>query len=161
MSSANPSAIASSSSANPNAAPKLYLPRNMAGGLPARYEKQLVEARRLDQKRRATPQFRKPWQFKGQNAGLREHPGRKFGATAASWISDLSELRKTIILCWSCQSKFYHSRHNYYKDRKFAFVMGDCDGCRDFAHQGAVYIHESLLAEYGGKTRAGQVWTPK
>lgn len=90
-----------------------------------------------------------------------EHPGRKFGAVEAGWIADLVALRKAIILCWRCQPKFDHRRHNYYRVDRFARVIGRCDGCRDVLSQDKkLYTHESYLGEPGGRTKAGQCWTP-
>lgn len=90
-----------------------------------------------------------------------EHPGRKFGNTVSSWISDLVETRKTIILCWSCKPKFNHSRNHYYMDKKFPWCQGTCDGCREYAIQGQIYVHESFLTDPAGKTSSGQTWTPR
>lgn len=90
----------------------------------------------------------------------REAPGRPVGHPEGSWIADLVALRKAIILCRTCDHRFDPDRHHYYKDRKFPFVQGRCDGCRQFAYQGRLHIHESALADPGGKLRSGQVWTP-
>lgn len=91
----------------------------------------------------------------------REHPGRKFGAVTGGWVADLVARRKAIILCWRCQPKFDHKRANYYKDGRFPYVIGRCDGCREnMNHQTKLYIHESFLGEPGGRTMAGQSWTP-
>lgn len=91
----------------------------------------------------------------------REHPGKKNGLPTGGWIDDLSALRKAIILCWRCQPKFDHKRANYYKDERFPHVVGKCDGCREYMnHQTKLYIHESFLGEPGGRTKAGQSWTP-
>lgn len=90
-----------------------------------------------------------------------EHAGKKYGKPVSGWIDDLASLRKAIILCWRCQPKFDHKRAHYYKDGRFPHVIGKCDGCREHMnHQTKLYIHESFLGEPGGRTKAGQCWTP-
>ena len=76
-------------------------------------------------------------------------------------MNDLAELQKAIILCFGCAHNFDHKRSHYYKDRKFPWVVGRCDGCRVFSPQAHLYIHESLLTGYKGRTRSGQVWTQR
>lgn len=119
------------------ASPKLYLPGHMAG----------VAKSRGHQVR---PQLQ-----------LRESPGRKVGATEGGWISDLVETCKAIVLCWACKPKFDHKVNHYYKDEKFPYCQGVCDGCRKYAVQGQLYVHESFLTGPGGKTTSGQTWTPR
>lgn len=70
------------------------------------------------------------------------HPGRKVGTTHGSWISDLVELAKSIILCDRCCHKFDHKKHRYYKQREFPFVLGKCDACKNFG-KGQLYLIES------------------
>ena len=113
--------------------------------------------RRSNQARAA---LRKVASWRTPESQPREHPGRKFGATAAGWVFDLVARRKVLILCWRCQPKFDHKRSRYYKDGRFPYVIGKCDGCREHVNQAKLYIHESFLGEPGGRTMAGQVWTP-
>ena len=89
-----------------------------------------------------------------------EHYGRPQGKSHGTWVDDLVALRKIIILCHLCKHKFDNEKHNYYFDRKFPYVMGRCSACRSFASQGALYIHESALAEPGGNLLSHQMWTP-
>lgn len=70
-----------------------------------------------------------------------EHPGRRTDGTqsAASWLSDLTDLRKAITLCQAyCAPKFNPRRHGY---RRFYSPditgktdgythNGTCDGCK-------------------------------
>jgi len=101
------------------------------------------------------------WNPNGRIPKLHEHPGRQIGKPAGTYVLDLVERRKAIILCWRCQPHFNHKRANYYKDMRFSHVVGRCDGCREYMnHQTKLYIHESFLGEPGGQTWAGQVWTP-
>ena len=85
---------------------------------------------------------------------------RPFGKPEGSWVADLVDLKKAIVLCQNCKHKFDHEASKYYMDRKFPYVLGTCAGCRSIAYQGRLYIHESLLTGPGGRTRSGQVWTP-
>jgi hypothetical protein len=75
-----------------------------------------------------------------------EARGRRVGAVAGSWISDLAELQKVITLCWQCDPKWKRSakQHGYDSKRwmsKFGGVWADCDGCREFGPQRTCYIH--------------------
>ena len=58
-----------------------------------------------------------------------EHPGRRTDGvqTAASWITDLTDLRKTIILCGWCRGHFNPRRHGY-RRRFVADLTGKTDG---------------------------------
>jgi hypothetical protein len=70
-----------------------------------------------------------------------EHPGRRTDGSqsAASWISDLGILRKSILLCGWCKVKFNPRKARY---RKFYspdwtgktdgyLTHGKCDGCKN------------------------------
>ena len=72
----------------------------------------------------------------------RLHPGRKIGTVKGSYISDLAELMKTIVLCYRCSHKFDHKKYRYYQQREFPFVLGQCDACKDFG-KGHLYLHQS------------------
>lgn len=93
--------------------------------------------------------------------GLVPHPGRKVGQPVGGWMDDLAALHKAIVLCQGCVHNFDHVKAHYHKDRRLDYVRGDCDGCRDFAHKGQIYIHESALTEPGGQQWSGLIWTPK
>lgn len=86
-----------------------------------------------------------------------EHPGRRTDGrqTAASWIGDLAALRKTIILCGVCRTKFNPRKHGYrrlfvgdptHKTDGYS-AGGKCDGCRQRTENvggGVALIHETL-----------------
>ena len=71
-----------------------------------------------------------------------EHPGRrttiKGYQSPASWLADLVALRKFIILCSFCRSKFNHRKNRYRRfycqditGRTDGFVVnGKCDACK-------------------------------
>lgn len=75
-----------------------------------------------------------------EQAKALEHPGRRPDGvqTAASWVTELTDRRKVLILCSFCAPKFNPRRHGY---RRFYnpdhtgitpghAVNGICDGCR-------------------------------
>ena len=86
------------------------------------------------------------------------HPGRrtqiKGYKSPASWVSDLTDLKKLVILCSFCRVKFNPRKHGY---RKYYCpdvsmitdgyaVNGQCDGCKQMtinAGGGTGFIHES------------------
>lgn len=106
----------------------------------------------------ANPQvlIKKPWSVRDQVKSL-EHPGRRTDGSqsAAGWISDLSELKKTIILCGICRVKFNPRKHGYRRlftaDPTFKTdgysASGRCDGCKQRTESvggGVAFIHETL-----------------
>lgn len=86
------------------------------------------------------------------------HPGRRTKAkgyqSPASWVSDLTALKKLIILCSFCRVKFNPRKNGY---RKYYCpdvtmvtdgyaVNGQCDGCKQRTINvggGTAFIHES------------------
>lgn len=96
------------------------------------------------------------------NAEIRkgdEHPGRRTDGSqsAASWVSDLVDLRKTVLLCSFCRPHFNPRKHNYRKlyipDRNLTTggyaVNGKCDACKKFTFHsggGTAFIHEEIYA---------------
>lgn len=88
-----------------------------------------------------------------------EHPGRRTDGTqsAASWIGDLSDLKKCILLCSYCRRNFNHKKNHY----RLMFVPdhtgatdgfqsnGQCDACKQQTANcggGTAYVHESYYA---------------
>lgn len=81
-----------------------------------------------------------------------QSPGRPVGKPEGTWVTDLAELRQTVLLCGACDSKFKpaHPRYGYFRDRKwkrlYGGVGGVCDGCRTPYPAGLqLYVHESHL----------------
>lgn len=85
------------------------------------------------------------------------HPGRRTDGrqTKASWLSDLTDLRKLILLCQFCQPKFNPGRHRYrtwycpdwsgVTDPRAA--NGICDGCKTRIYSaGRAYVAEEIFA---------------
>jgi hypothetical protein len=91
---------------------------------------------------------------------LVEALGKKVGITAGSYMDDLSAQKKTIWLCWSCRYKFNHKRSGYFYEKNLR-VRGHCDGCKRFDTESHLFIHESTVADHGGKVRHETVWTPR
>ncbi|MHC4179981.1 MAG: hypothetical protein ACYSWU_20950, partial [Planctomycetota bacterium] len=57
-------------------------------------------------------------------------------------------------------SKFNYRRAHYFYEKNLR-VRGSCDGCRNFDTEAHLFIHESTLADQGGKVRHETVWTPR
>jgi len=92
---------------------------------------------------------------KAQIAASAEHPGRRTDGTqsAASWLSDLTGLKKLIVLCSFCRVKFNPRKNGY---RRFYVhdiagatdgyaANGRCDACKQptvNAGGGTAFIHE-------------------
>ena len=70
------------------------------------------------------------------------HPGKKVRLSSGAWVTDLAELRKSILLCAHCSSKFDHKKYLYYKQREFPYALGKCDGCDSFGKCN-FYLHWS------------------
>ena len=87
---------------------------------------------------------------KKNRAPLREQR-RPTGAVEGSWVTDLAEIRQTLILCWKCDVKWRASaaRYGYEKLRRWSKiwggVIGKCDGCREPGVQRRAYAHGSLI----------------
>lgn len=92
-----------------------------------------------------------------QKAESMVHPGRRTDGSqsAASWVADLVDTKKTILLCSYCRPHFDPRRNHY---RKFYVAdptghtdgyatNGMCDGCKVMtvnAGGGTAFIHEEF-----------------
>jgi hypothetical protein len=82
-----------------------------------------------------------------------ESSGRPVGKVEGSWVTDLAEIRQSILLCSVCDAKWKGSAKQYgYEVKKswdqiWGGVVGDCDGCRQPGHQRKFYAHESLISK--------------
>ena len=82
-----------------------------------------------------------------------EAPGRRIGAVIGSWVTDLAELKQTIILCWKCQEEFrkvapryhYHFAENW--NKIWGGVHGKCDACREPGVRRSCFVHQSYLGK--------------
>lgn len=86
-----------------------------------------------------------------------EHPGRRTDGSqsAASWVGDLTDLKKTIILCSFCRVNFNprknHYRRMYVPDHTGHTdgyqVNGKCDACKQMTINsggGTAFVHEQF-----------------
>jgi len=131
-----------------SAGPQLILPKHVGD----RRYKRAVDPRRVANAKKAVGTI-------NPRVQLKEHPGRPHGMPHGSWVWDLTCLRKVVLLCFACQHKFDHKRNDYYMDGRHPFCTARCDGCRRLG-QAKMYIHNSALAEPGGRLMSGQVVTP-
>lgn len=85
------------------------------------------------------------------------HPGRRTDGTqsAASWLSDLTDLRKLVLLCAFCQPKFNPGRHRYrvWYSPDWSGTTdpwsanGVCDRCKTRIYRGGrAYVAEEIYA---------------
>ncbi len=73
------------------------------------------------------------WETNRAKLALAQSRGRRSGAVAGGWVSDLASLGKSITLCGSCRSRFDAKRSGYEAASRPPFdrgVVGECDGCR-------------------------------
>jgi hypothetical protein len=92
-----------------------------------------------------------------QKAEAMVHPGRRTDGTqsGASWICDLMDTKKTILLCSYCREKFNHRKLHYRKlyiadptgHTDGYAANGMCDHCKVMtvnAGGGTAFIHEEF-----------------
>lgn len=86
-----------------------------------------------------------------------QDPGWKKGRAKGAYVAgDLSELRKTILLCRTCKHGFDWKKHGYYSVFHYdeMFVRGRCDVCKEDGDHLSMYLHEAHRAK-------GDTWTPR
>jgi hypothetical protein len=73
-----------------------------------------------------------------------QNNGRRAITTAASWVTDLAELKKCICLCHLCTPKFNPKAYRYERQTRppLRNVVGECDGCKATNEQCAVFMPE-------------------
>jgi hypothetical protein len=95
-----------------------------------------------------------------ERAASLEHPGRRTDGSqsAAHWVTWLTDLKKIVILCSFCRSKFNPRKHGYRRmyaadltGRTDGYVAnGKCDACNQMtvdAGGGTAYITEETYAQ--------------
>ena len=94
---------------------------------------------------------------RAEKAKADEHPGRRVDGSQspASWIADLVDTKKLILLCTFCRHNFNPRKHNY---RKFYIPdntgrssgyehEGMCDACKQqTGPTGTAFVHETTYA---------------
>jgi len=73
-----------------------------------------------------------------------EAQGRKRGKPIGSYIIDLADLKKAIVLCPLCVKGFNPKKHHYVQHRAAPIVQGQCDACRNHVPRAFMFIHESI-----------------
>ena len=76
-----------------------------------------------------------------------ESPGRKVGKPAGSHMDDLSALRKCIVLCPLCVSKFSAKTSRYKMETEIPWATGRCDGCRVQDQRCRMFVAEEAYAQ--------------
>lgn len=71
---------------------------------------------------------------------------RPKATSAASNVLDFADLKKTVVLCSDHFRAFRSTarKNDYYEQREYPFVMGNCDYCKAFGRS-QMFIHESVL----------------
>lgn len=78
-----------------------------------------------------------------------ESAGRKVGSVAGSWVTDLAELKQSILLCSGCDFKWKWGAKKYGYElakrwtRIWGGVIGKCDDCRQSGPGRSFYYHDS------------------
>ena len=85
--------------------------------------------------------LRKP-HGKAEQLKYMEHPGRRPGKPHGSYVIDLADLRKVVVLCPLCNSKFDWKRHRFRKEKEFPYVVSKCDACKTTDSYCSMYIAE-------------------
>lgn len=71
-----------------------------------------------------------------------EHDGRRHGKPHGSYVIDLADLRKVVVLCPLCNSKFDWKRHRFRKEKEFPYVVAKCDACKTQDSYCSMYVAE-------------------
>lgn len=73
---------------------------------------------------------------------------RSKATSAATNVLDFADLKKTVVLCNDHFRAFRSTarKNDYYEQREYPFVMGNCDYCQVFG-QSQMFIHESVLKQ--------------
>lgn len=71
-----------------------------------------------------------------------EHEGRRRGKPHGSYVVDLADLRKVVVLCPLCNSKFDWKRHRFRKEKEFPYVVAKCDACKTQDAYCSMYVAE-------------------
>ncbi len=88
-----------------------------------------------------------------EGAQRAESKGRPVGRVEGSWVTDLAELRQSILLCSFCDPKWRASASKYgYELTKrwtkiWGGVIGKCDGCRQSGVGRSFYAHGSIIGD--------------
>ena len=65
---------------------------------------------------------------------------RRHGKPHGSYVIDLADLRKVVILCSACNCKFDYRRHRFRKEKEFPYVVSKCDACLTHDSYCSMYI---------------------
>ena len=69
---------------------------------------------------------------------------RRHGKPHGSYVVDLADLRKTVLLSPACNHKFDWKRHRFRKEKEFPCVMAKCDACLIQDAYCSMYIADEL-----------------
>ena len=72
-----------------------------------------------------------------------ETQGKHVGRTSGSYVLDLVDLKKTVVLCDLCRRKFNARAYRYVQHYTIPRVQGQCDACKRIGIND-MYVHESF-----------------
>ena len=81
---------------------------------------------------------------KQDHARRMEADPRRHGKPHGSYVVDLADLRKMVLLCPACVHKFDYKRHKFRKEKEFPYVNGKCDACLVFDTYCSMFIAEEI-----------------
>jgi hypothetical protein len=76
-----------------------------------------------------------------------EHPSRRRGKPHCSYGIDLVDLRKCVILCPACNSKFDWKRQRFRKEKELPYVVSKCDACKTSDSYCSMYIADETYTK--------------
>ncbi len=87
-----------------------------------------------------------------------EVKGRKY-PIAGTWVDNLAQQGKMVMLCPLCKNKFNPKRYNYIQWSKMWLAVANCDGCSQLDRHIHAYIpeadYDSISPDSGRKGRWG------
>lgn len=81
--------------------------------------------------------------------------------TSSAYLLPKLDLNQPLALCGMCKHKFNFKHHNYVPATRWGRLIGNCDSCRKHTTDQILFIHESFVADSGGKVMSGQVYSPE
>ena len=72
---------------------------------------------------------------------------RRHGKPHGSYVIDLADLRKTVLLCPACNCRFDWKRHRFRKEKEFPYVNAKCDACLVQDAYCSMYMAEEVYTQ--------------
>ena len=83
--------------------------------------------------------------YRGRDhVGRLEAAPRRHGKPHGSYVVDLADLRKTVLLCPACNHKVDWKPHPFLNHKEFPCVMAKCDACLVQDAYCSMYVAEEI-----------------